>query len=404
MSGCVIGYFASEYPSISHTFIRREIEALRRRGLEIRTFSIRRAPSNAPLGEADRRELAATWTLQPVSLAATLRAHARALLRNPGRYFEALVLALRERPPGARALLWAFFYFAEGVILCDALRTAQVSHLHVHFANAAADVARVAAFVGDLPWSLTLHGTADVEYPSVLTLADKLGSARFAACASYFVRAQALRRLAPALWPRLTVVRCGVELTEASGTASTGGPIRLLCVGRLSTEKGHHGLIQALAELQSQVAPFVATLIGDGPLRRELEVRTQSLGLGDTVQLVGARSLEDVMKALGQSHLFVLASFMEGLPVSLMEAMAHGLPVVAPRVAGIPELVTDGQEGLLFTPSNWTELAAQLRRLLSDSDLRARLGAAGKRRIAEEFEIERAVEPLWKRFSGTADD
>ncbi|MFI5316438.1 MAG: glycosyltransferase family 4 protein [Myxococcota bacterium] len=395
----MIGYFASEYPSISHTFIRREVIALRRRGLEIRTFSIHRPPSGAPFGESDRREREQTSYLQPPGIVSTLAAHFRELLRSPLRYFRALAIALHHRTPGVRATVWSFFYFAEGAILADRLRRERIHHLHVHFAHAGADVARVACYLCGISWSLTLHGTADFEYPAVLTLGDKLRTARFTACASYFVRAQALRKLDPQYWDRLGVVRCGVEIPEHPARVSHDGPTRILCVGRLSPEKGHHGLLRALAELRGSVPPFRVTFVGDGPMRADLESRARELGLSDAVVFAGARSEEDVMEFLASSDLFVLASLMEGLPVVLMEAMAFGLAVIAPRVAGIPELVDDQCEGLLFQPSDWEALKLQLRRMLEQADLRERLGAAGRVRVAREFAIERAVEPLLRRFS-----
>ena len=395
----MIGYFASEYPSISHTFIRREISALRRRGLEIRTYSLRRPSAQAPLGETDRSEEAQTSYIQPPRIGSTLVAHLREFLRSPRRYLRALSVALRNRPPGARALLWSLFYFAEGAILADALRSAGIRHLHVHFAHAAADVARVACVLSGIPWSLMLHGTADFEYPAVLTLADKLAAARFTACASYFVRAQALRTIPPSLWERLSVIRCGIEIPGAVATPTSGDPLTIACVGRLSAEKGHHGLLRAVADLRSDVPSLRLTLIGDGPLRADLQARARDLGVYDIVEFAGARSENDVMRFLSGTDIFVLPSLLEGLPVVLMEAMALGIPVVAPLVAGVPELVSDEREGLLFAPSDWQGLTDRLRRLITDGALRARLGAAGRVRVARDFEISRVVEPLWKRFS-----
>jgi glycosyltransferase involved in cell wall biosynthesis len=399
MGRSLIGYFTSEYPSISHTFIRREVLALRRRGLEIRTFSVRRPPADAPLSESDQRERAQTWYLQPPSVAALLLAHVREFGRGPLRYLRAIALAIRSRVPGARSALWSLFYFAEGVVLADALRSARIHHLHVHFAQAGADVARIACFLCGISWSLTLHGTADVEYPAVLTLGEKIRDASFTACASYFVRAQALRTIEPSSWDRLTVVRCGVEIPEKVATPEAAERVRILCVGRLSSEKGHSGLLEVLADIQGRIAPFSVTVIGDGPMRAELQARARELALSDCVEFVGARSEQGVMKALWESDLLVLPSLMEGLSTVLIEAMAHSVPVIAPRVAGNPELVTDEIDGLLFTPSDWAGLSAQVRRLIADPALRARLGAAGRIRVAGEFAIDRAVEPLWKRFT-----
>jgi glycosyltransferase involved in cell wall biosynthesis len=404
MSSGAIGYLTSEYPAVSHTFIRREVTALRRRGLEIRTFSIRRPPRDTPRGALDRQEESQTWYLQPAGIGSIAGAHLRELLRGPLRYARALAVALRNRPPGARALLWSVFHFAEGVILADTLRSAGVRHLHVHFARPAADVARVACLLSDLPWSLMLHGNADFEYPAVLTLADKLGAARFTTCASYFVRAQALRTIPPQLWDRVSVVRCGVDLPDAPARSSDGRPVRIVCIGRLAPEKGHYGLLRATADLLATGLPFHLTLVGDGPMRADLEARVRELGVADVVEFLGARPEEEVMQILAGADLLVLASLIEGLPVVLMEAMAFGVPVVAPHVAGIPELVTHEREGLLFPPSDWEGLSAQLRRLVGDAGLRARLGGAGWIRIAEEFAIERVVEPLWKRFTADGSD
>ena len=393
-----VGYFASEYPSISHTFIRREIAALRRRGLEVRTFSVRRPPSAAPLSEIDRSEERATHYLLPPRLGTLAAAHARAFAASPARYFAALGVALRNRPPGARALLWSFFYFAEGALLADALRAAGVSHLHVHFAYAAGDVARVASALTGIPWSLMLHGTADFEYPAVLTLADKLRAASFTACASWFVRAQALRTVPTEVWDRVVVVRCGVSVPPEPRKPNPGAPLKALCVGRMSPEKGHSGLLRALARTRETRLEVV--FVGDGPTRAALESEARELGLADRVHFLGARPEEAVIEELANADLFVLPSLMEGLPVSLMEAMALGIPVVAPHVAGIPELVMDGRDGLLFPPSDWDALGTLLARLLSEPGLRERLGAAGRARVTAEFAIDRVVEPLWKRLAG----
>jgi glycosyltransferase involved in cell wall biosynthesis len=399
----VIGYFTSEYPTISHTFIRREIVALRRRGVEIRTFAIRRPPKSAPLGRVDRLEESRTWYVQPPRLPALLKAHLRALACSPGRYARALAIALHQRAPGPRALLWSLFYFAEGVLLADALREAGVRHLHVHFVRAGGDVARVACLLADIPWSLMLHATVDYEHPVLLTLGDKVGATRFAACASYYVRSQVMRSVPPTLWHRLAIVRCGVEIPELDGTVRRPGPIRAVCVGRLDVLKGHEGLLEAIAQLRDLEGSFRLTLVGDGALRPTLEARARELELTDIVAFAGARAEEEVMEILRDSDLLVLSSLSEGLPLVLMEAMAFGLPVLAPALSGIPELVTDGVDGLLFYASDWEGLSRQLRRLLSDAALRSRLGAAGRTRVVQEFAIDRAVEPLWKRFSAEPD-
>jgi colanic acid/amylovoran biosynthesis glycosyltransferase len=171
-------------------------------------------------------------------------------------------------------------------------------------------------------------------------------------------------------------------------------------VGRLSPEKGHIGLLDAFAQALKRGADGELVLVGDGPDRRRIERHTAALGLKDRVRLLGLLPEHQTLSEVAQSDLLVLASFMEGLPVVLMEAMALGVPVIAPRLAGVPELVQEGVHGLLFAPSNWSELSDALGKLLTDRALREQLGSRGRAKIEAEFEINRAVEPLVKRYRG----
>ena len=140
-------------------------------------------------------------------------------------------------------------------------------------------------------------------------------------------------------------------------------------------------------------------IVGDGPERARIEKAIDTLNLQTNVVLKGALAEEATLIQIANADILVLPSFMEGLPVVLMEAMALGLPVIASRVAGIPELVTDNQEGLLFCPTDWNELAEKLERLIADSQLQQRLGRAGRAKIELAFEINRAIEPLVAQFS-----
>jgi glycosyltransferase involved in cell wall biosynthesis len=257
-----------------------------------------------------------------------------------------------------------------------------------------------------LPWSLTLHGISETDYPAGNLLGAKLEAADWAACVSHFGRAQALRVIAPEHWEKLFIVRCALDLRElpVRTKRSGSGPLRVICVARLSPEKGHVGLLQAFAKARARGArDCELVLVGDGPERERIERCIAELGLGGVVQLLGRKSEPDTLREVAQSDLLVLASFMEGLPVVLMEALALGLPVIAPRVAGVPELVEDQVHGLLFSPAVWDELAERLHRLLMNAELRERLGGAGRAKIEQEFEISRAVVPLVERYrAGTA--
>jgi glycosyltransferase involved in cell wall biosynthesis len=238
-------------------------------------------------------------------------------------------------------------------------------------------------------------------------LGAKLEAADFAACVSHFGRAQAMRTIAPQHWNKLFVVRCALDLTKlpARQKRPAGSPVRLICVGRLSPEKGHVGLLQAYANARLRGASdSELVLVGDGPERERIEATIRELGLSGSVHLSGRLPESETLQEVSKSDALVLASFMEGLPVVLMEAMALGLPVIGPRVAGVPELVHEQVHGLLFAPAAWDELADCIYRLLSDAAMRERLGGAGRAQVEREFEINRAVEPLLARYRQGAPD
>jgi len=396
-----IGYLVSLYPAPSHTFIRREITALRAQGLAIDTFSLR-APTEAERkGAEDRRAFEDTFYLLPMPPARLVRSHLEALASSPLAYARTFGAALKHRVPGVKALGLAVAHFAEAMVLARELDRRGITHLHNHFANSGANVGYLASRYLGLPWSLTLHGISETDYPAGNLLGAKLEAADFAACVSHFGRAQALRLLDPRHWHKLFIVRCALDLRTlpAREPRALDAPVRAICVGRLSAEKGHIGLLQAFAKARARGAQHSElVLVGDGPERQRIEDAIAELGLGSCVHLRGRLPENETLREVAQSDVLVLASFMEGLPVVLMEGMALGLPVIAPRVAGVPELVEENTHGLLFAPAAWDELADRLTRLLSDGELRQRLARDGRAKVEREFEITRAVLPLLERY------
>lgn len=394
-----IGYLISQYPATSHTFIRREIEELRSRGLDVHTFSIRAPGAEECKSEHDRSAFRETFYVLGLPAIRIVAAHIAAIFTRPADYLRVAALGLRHHAPGIRAIIWALFHFAESIPLARELERRGIQHLHNHFANSAANVGLLASTFLQIPWSLTLHGVSETDYPAGLLLASKVQSAKFVVCASHFGRAQAMRVTAPDQWNKLFVARCGLKLTNIktdSGMQSRARP-RIICVARLSPEKGHLGLLEALAIVQTFGVEADVTFVGEGAERSRVERKIQTLGLKN-VTLKGRLDEESTLQEIANSDILVLPSFMEGLPVVLMEAMAIGIPVVATRVAGIPELVSDGQDGLLFCPADWADLARKLLLLLRNGDLRRDLARAAQQKIAAEFEIGRAVEPLIARL------
>jgi len=395
-----VGYLTSQYPATSHTFIRREVAALRGQGMVLDTFSVR-APAQAELkAQTDRDEAASTFTILRQPLGRFVGAHISEFARAPGRYLCNAWFALRHRAPGVRNGLLALAHFAESIVLASELRRRGIDHLHNHFANSAATVGLLAARQVGIGWSFTIHGVSEFDYPAGLTLAAKIESAAFVACVSYFGRAQAERLTDPMVWPKLEIVRCGLELDQLPQpevSSTPPGALNLVAVGRLSAENGFAGLLDALASL-GEASGVHLRLVGDGPLRAELEAQAARLGLEQKVAFLGRLPEAETLAAIAASDTLVLSSFMEGLPIVLMEALALGKPVIASRVAGIPELVRDGETGLLFSPSKWDELAAAIRTLATDPALRRRMGTEGPRVIAREFDVQQSARVLRSLF------
>lgn len=407
-----LAYLCSSYPAVSHTFVLREVAGLRRGGIDVHTFSIRRAATAQLLSDVDRAESRATTAILPTGVVRLLSSHASALLRAPYRYCAALSTALWRRPQGMRAALWQLFYFAEAGILATELRRRDIRHVHAHFANVAANVARLASTMNGGTWSVTLHGLSDFADPSASGLRDKIHSAAFVICVSDFGRSQAFLLADQREWSSIHRVHCGIDtdhfapspgkataqmrtsaLTNGAATNDDGtirhaprSPVRLLTVARLGPEKGHSFLLDALAEVRRANLDVTLTLVGDGPLRGRLEQQVRELKLESAVSFAGAIGQDRILDYYHSADVFILPSLAEGLPVVLMEAMACGVPVVATRISGIPELVSSGVSGTLVTPGRADLLAEAIAELARAPDLRARFARAGRDAVVAGFD------------------
>ena len=192
-----IAYLASQYPATSHTFISREVAALRKLGLQLDAFSIR-PPAPAELqDDAIVLEARNTFTVLDQPAAKILGAQLSTLVTNPAGFFRTLGLALSHRPPGMRGLGLSLAHFAEALVLARELKRRRITRLHNHFANSAATVGYLATRLLKMPWSFTMHGISETDYPAGLLLGRKIEAATSVACVSYFGRAQAMRVVRP---------------------------------------------------------------------------------------------------------------------------------------------------------------------------------------------------------------
>jgi colanic acid/amylovoran biosynthesis glycosyltransferase len=396
-----LAYLTSQYPATSHTFIRREIEAVRALGLPLETFSVRLPSPSERQDPAIEADTSATFTVLAQPLSTFLAAHLATLGTRPLAYARTLARALSHRPPGLRALGLSLAHFGEAVVLARELGRRRISRLHNHFANSGATVGFLAAQLVGIPWSFTMHGISETDYPAGLLLGRKISAADFVACVSYFGRAQAMRLVPPDQWSKLQVIRCGVPPPTAAKRRPASRS-QIIAVGRLSPEKGQAGLLEAFANVIRGGIDAELTLVGDGPEGAVLHALADKLGIADRVAFAGRCSEQETLERIAAADLLVLSSFMEGLPIVIMEAMAAGTPVIASGVAGIPELVRDGQTGLLFPPSDWDELANCMRRLIGDAPLRKSLAKNGRAAVKTDFDGARSARQLRDLFLAKA--
>ncbi len=398
-----VAYLVSAYPAVSHTFIRREIAALRARGMSVSTFSIRRAPDDQVLSADDVAEAARTFAVLPVHLSRLIVSHAIAVTRRPGSYVATLRRALGMSAGGARADLWQLFYFVEAIVVWHEVRRRGIRHIHAHFANVACSVALLAAEFGapdGFAWSFTMHGPTEFDDVTAYALAEKVRSAAFVACISDFCRSQLMKIADPEDWDKLSIVRCGLPIGEpVAPAARDDGALRVLCVGRLVPEKGQLILARAVATLRDRGIDAHVTFVGDGPALGRLRAEITTLGLGDAAVTTGALGSDPVAELYRRADVFCLPSFAEGVPVVLMEAMAAGLPVLSTRIAGIGELVQDGVNGTLVAPGRPEPIAEALAGLAEDPERAQRWGAAGRERVARAFDVATAARLLEELFA-----
>ncbi|HEX8742433.1 MAG TPA: glycosyltransferase [Thermoleophilaceae bacterium] len=404
MSRLRCAYLVARHPAVTQTFISHEIRALRARGAEIATASIRRSARGEALSPATERERRETYALLPTSPWRLLRAHAAAFAHSPGAYLHTLAAALWMGPAGARNRLWQVFYFAETMLLWHWLAREDIRHVHVHFANVASDVAMLCTRFGNRSardgrrwsWSLTVHGPTELLDMKAHKLERKVRSADAVICTSDFVRSQLLSLVPSPQGTELLTLRCGIDrsIFHPAAERDPNDRVEILNVAGMSARKGHRFLLEALETLHARGVDFHARLVGDGPERDGLEALVRERGLADRVEFMGALGEHVVPDLYRQADVFCLPSFAEGVPTVLMEAMATGLPVVATHIMGVPELVRDGRTGLVVPPARADALADALEALARDPELRRRLGDAARECVTSEYDLNRAAEAL----------
>lgn len=382
-----VAYVVNCYPRTSHSFIRREIQALETAGVEVSRYSFR--PVDGELvTAADREEAVRTRVILDEGASGLLLATLATALSRPRAFAGAFLQAVRMARRSQVGLVHHLAYLAEACVLLRWLAKSPVDHVHAHFGTNSTDVVLLCRMLGGPTFSFTSHGPDEFDRPEALGLREKIHGASFAVGVSSYGRSQLWRWADPDDWSKVHVVHCGLDpdFLEAPRTPVPSAP-RLVCVARLSEQKGHLLLLEAAARLAREGLDFELVLAGDGPLRPHIEQAIRRDGLEGSVRLAGWMSSDAVRELLVSSRGLVLPSFAEGLPVTIMESLALGRPVVTTAIAGIPELVEPGVTGWLIPAGSVEHLVDAMRAALtappSEMD---RMGSAGAARVARQHD------------------
>lgn len=395
-----IAYLVNQYPTVSHSFIRREILALEKLGFEVMRISLR-GWDHQLVDEEDYLERGRTRYVLRTNVITLLLAATRVLFIRPTRVMRALSMAWHLSSSSDRPLLVHLAYVVEACRIEPWLRTAGVKHLHAHFGTNSAEVAMLVHILGGPRWSFTAHGTETFDNPRLVGLTEKVLGCAFAVAVSSYGRAQIYRCVKPEYWHKVHVVHCGVDPVFRDVPATAGVlPRRIVCVGRLSPEKGHVILLEAAHRLSEKGIDFELILAGDGELRADIEVQISQRNLKDKVHVTGWISSKRVRDEILAGRALVLPSLGEGLPVVIMEAMALRRPVVATFVGGIPELVRPGEDGWLVPAGDVVALADALQACLeAPSDQIARMGSAARERVLIRHDVNTEAMKLQALFN-----
>lgn len=399
-----VGYFINQYPKVSHSFIRREILALERQGLDVIRMSLR-GWDDPLVDPQDIEERKKTHYLLRAGLPGLLPALLRRTWQTPRAMFRGLAQAIRMSRQSDRPLVYHLVYLAEASALIKHLDDTKVRHVHAHFGTNSAEVVALAHTLGGPTFSFTVHGPDEFDRPLGIHLGEKIEQAAFVVAISSYGRSQMYRWVRQEHWDKIKVVHCGLDsqFLEQCEHAPFPEEARVVCVGRLCEQKGQLLLLDAMRKLKERGLILKLVLAGDGEMRPELEQFISHHGLQDQVSITGWVSSERVRQELLAARAMVLPSFAEGLPVVIMEAMALGRPVLTTSIAGIPELVRHGTDGWLVPAGDVEALTIALSEILGQSTQRLEaMGIDARRRAVERHSIDTEATKLAQLFQAVA--
>lgn len=396
-----LGVLIAQHPAINHAMLLREVRELRKQ-FEVYTASIRKPdrPSEK-LTEDEKDEAARTYFVKPEGIGGALQAHLKTLFSRVGAYFSGLAYALRLGGAHPARAFFYLGYFTQALMVGQWMRRNRIPHLHVHYSSTVGLLVKRVFPVG---LSISFHGPDEFDNPVSFHIREKVHACDFVRAISQYARSQLMKSSDTADWRKIEVVYMGVDPTAFAPRPFRPDPVplNLICVGRLSPVKAQHILIAAIARLAGAGTNVRLHVVGGGPDRKTLEQEVAIRKIQDHVVFHGFTPQEKLDELYRQTDIFVLASFAEGVPGVLMEAMSMEIPCVSTWITGVPELIRNGIDGLLVAPSDEVAFASAIAQLVADRELRRTMGQAGRERILDRFQLEKNAAQLGELFRSNA--
>ncbi len=396
-----IAYLINQYPKVSHSFIRREIIALEKLGLEINRYSIRQINPDNLVDNDDKSELTKTNFILKVGVWGLLLNFIFLFLLRTITWLKAFFITLKIGLKSHRGILRNVAYFAEACVLLRSLKRENITHIHAHFGTNSTAVAMLCHILGDINYSFTVHGPEEFDQPVALSLTEKINRASFVIAISYYGQSQLYRWCSVDHWDKIHVVHCGVDPSFLDKQLQ---PIidtsQLVCVGRLCEQKGQLLLVKAVKILRDQGINFNLILVGDGEMRSPIEELIREYNLEKQITITGWADSQQVQQYILESRGLILPSFAEGLPVVIMESLALARPVISTYVAGIPELVEENISGWLVYAGCIDSLTLAMKNILQTPlDKLTEMGQNGQKKVKDNHDINLEAKILAELFA-----
>jgi glycosyltransferase involved in cell wall biosynthesis len=397
-----VAYMMSRFPKISETFILYEMLEQERQGISVELYPLLR--ENQAVAHPEAEKMMTRAHFHPFLSWPIVKANWHYLRHRPSAYFKMMAEVLGGTFGSANFFVGAIGILPKSVRFAYEMEKQGITHVHAHFATHPAVAGLIIQRLTGIPFSFVAHGS-DLHVRRRM-LDKKVEAAAFVVAISSYNKEIIVEECKGRFRDKVHVIHCGIDpdVFMPRDEKDAGGPFRILCVASFEEVKGHKYLVEACRLLHERGVNFICHLVGDGPVRSQVEAQITRANLEDRIIVHGPLKRPQVVELMQRADVKALPSVptksgkREGIPVVLMEAMASGLPVVSSQLSGIPELVEDGRSGFLLPPRDATGLAEALQKLHDDPELRFNMGRTGREKVLREFNLRVNAAELAKLF------